>query len=165
MQLVLDTGSLDVLAQAFERFPEFARQELRVFGHAATQYLQGEVVDRTPAAEGALRASAFTYVEELPSGMIGVVAMSSPYVEAVELGTKPHMPPIEPLEQWVKTKLGLSGKEGARAARGIQWKIYHHGTEGAHMFERALDDGAAEVERQFAATMRRLADRLAGAAQ
>lgn len=165
MQLVLDAGSLDVLAHAFEQFPEYARQELLVFGHSATQYLQGEVIDRTPAAEGALRDSAFTHVEELPTGMIGVVAMSSPYVEAVEIGTKPHMPPIAPLEQWVKTKLGLSGKEGARAARGIQWKIYHHGTKGAHMFERTLEAGAAEVERLFAATMRRLADRLAGAAQ
>jgi hypothetical protein len=165
MQLVLDAGSLGVLDQAFARFPDFARQELSVFGHAATQYLKGEVIDRTPAAEGALRDSAFTRVEELPSGMIGVVAMSSPYVEAVELGTKPHMPPIEPLEQWVKTKLGLSGKEGANAARGIQWKIFHHGTKGAHMFESALDAGAAELERQFGATMQRLADRLAGAAQ
>lgn len=165
LNLVLDCGSLNVLAQAFDLFPDFARQELRVFGHASTQYLQGEVVDRTPAAEGELRDSAFTRVEELPAGMIGVVAMSSPYVEAVELGTRPHMPPIAPLEQWVQTKLGLSGKEGAQVARRIQWKIHHHGTDGAHMFEHALDAGGGELERQFAATMRRLADRLAGAAQ
>lgn len=161
MKVVLATDDLDVVRRAFDRFPELARQELRMAMHAATLYLQREVVERTPAAEGTLRDSIHPFVQELPGGMLGVVGTSLAYAEAVELGTKPHMPPIAPLEQWVRTKLGKSGKEGASIARSIQWHISHYGTPGAGMFHRGLTAGIGEIGRLFGDALQRLRTRLA----
>lgn len=160
LDIVFDQASLKMLAAAFGRIPEITQTELRRFMHSATQFLQGEVVERTPAAEGTLRGSIIAGVRELPGDFLGTVGTSLSYAEAVELGTKAHMPPIEPLEQWVRTKIGLSGKKATAMARGIQWKIYHHGTKGAFMFRDAVKDNKAEVERQFAATVARIANAL-----
>lgn len=44
-------------------------------------------------------------------------------------GTKPHTPPIKPLEQWVVRKLGIKFPEGKGVARAIQHKISKQGTE------------------------------------
>ena len=175
MKFVFDTADLAILARAFAAAPELARDEARRFLHAATEYLKGEVVERTPAAAGTLRASIAAAgtlrasiaaaVEEDGPGLLGVVATSLAYAVPVELGTKPHMPPIEPLEQWVRTRLGLSDKAAASAARRIQWKIAHYGTPAAGMFHRGFAAGRANVERMFADAMARLRDRIVEAAR
>lgn len=165
MSMVFDTASIEILQQAFARFPDLARDELRRFMAWASIFLQGEVIDRTPAAEGALRDSVHPFIEEVPGGMHGGAGTALAYAIPVELGTKPHMPPIGPLEQWVRTKLGKGGKDATRIARAIQWKISHYGTPGAGMFHRALAANRGELARQFALSMIRLRDRLAEASQ
>lgn len=156
MRFVFDTESLRTLDIAFANFPDKTRQEMRRFMHGATQFLQGEVVDRTPAAQGNLRASIGSDVEETGVGLIGVVSTSMAYAVPVELGTKPHMAPIEPLEQWVRVKLGLSQKAATSVARSIQWKIAHYGTPAAGMFHRGFAAGRGQVETLFSASMERL---------
>lgn len=165
MKIVFDTASLETFRRAFEQFPALARIEFYRFAQGATALLQGEVVERTPAAEGVLRGSIIGGVQEIPGGMLGFVGTAQPYAEAVELGTKPHMPPIAPLEQWVRTKIGLSGKRATAMARGIQWKIFHHGTKGAFMFREALQANRGAVAEQFAQAMARLRSRFEGSAQ
>ncbi|MBK6402096.1 MAG: HK97 gp10 family phage protein [Rhodocyclaceae bacterium] len=165
MKFVFDTADLAILARAFAAAPELARDEARRFLHAATEYLKGEVVERTPAAAGTLRASIAAAVEEDGPGLLGVVATALDYAVPVELGTRPHKPPIEPLEQWVRTRLGLTDKAAASAARRIQWKIAHYGTPAAGMFHRGVAAGRANVERLFADGMARLRDRIVGAAR
>lgn len=162
MNIVFDTGSLETLARAFERFPDLAREEVGRFMHAATAHLQGEVIEHTPAAEGVLRGSIHPYVQEIPGGMLGGVGTALAYAEAVELGTRPHWAPIAPLEQWARTKLGLGPKEAASAARGIQRAIAARGTPAAGMFHRALAANAGEIARQFNLAMQRLRSRLEG---
>jgi hypothetical protein len=165
MKIAFATDDLDLLARCFERFPAETRQVLRGWMHAATLFLQGEVIERTPAAEGALRASVHPWMQEIPGGMLGGVGTSLAYAEAVELGSKPHMPPIQPLEQWVRTKLGKSGKEGTQIARSIQWHISHYGTPAAGMFHRGLSVGAGEIARQFGLAIEQLRARVFGGAR
>ncbi len=165
MDFVFDTSSLAILEQAFEHFPQMARDQAKAFLRASTVYLQGEVVERTPAAQGILRQSIGATVESDGVGVLGVVGTSLAYAVPVELGTRPHMPPIAPLEQWVAKKLGISGKAGTAVARRIQWKIARYGTPAAGMFHRGFSAGRANVERLFATYMTRLRDQVVAAAK
>jgi hypothetical protein len=136
------------------------RQELSVFTHAMTQHMRSEVIDRTPAAFGTLRASITGEVQTMASGILGVVGTPQPYAVPVELGTKPHMPPVQPLQDWVRQKLGLSGAEGRSVAFAIARKISKKGTKGHFMFRDAFTDNAAEVQRQFDQTVSRIVARI-----
>jgi hypothetical protein len=85
---------------------------------------------------------------------------ANPYALPVELGTKPHFPPLQPLLDWAQHKLGLHGEEAEEAARAIQLKISWHGTKGAFMFRGAMEDGEPTIRRMYEACMIRIAERI-----
>ncbi len=161
VSIVLDVARLE---RAFQAAPGIVREELRKFAVAATMLLEGEVKDRTPqGAHGHLAQSITSEVSNLADGVLGVVGSPLAYAVPVELGTKPHMPPIQPLEDWVQHKLGKMGPEIKRVAQAIAWKIKHHGTKGAFMFKDAFEANQDEVLRQFEATAARIVQRIEGA--
>lgn len=153
----------DRLEQAFRQAPDIVRQELDTFMHAATQHIQSEVQDRTPAAMGTLRASIHGSVERMSDGVLGVVGTAQPYAVPVELGSKPHFPPVQALQDWVRVKLGKSGKEGRGIAFAIARKIGKKGTKGHFMFRDAFEANQNEVRRQFDATAARILARIGSA--
>lgn len=161
--LTITLHGWEQLQQAFARAPEIVREELGAFAHAATQHLRSEVVDRTPAAMGTLRASIHGSVERMADGVLGVVGTVQPYAVPVELGTKPHFPPVQALEDWVRQKLGLSGKEAHNAAFLIARKISKKGTQGHFMFRDAFQANQAEVQHQFDAAATRIVTRIGAA--
>lgn len=154
------------IQQALARAPEVVRQELSVFTHAMVNLLTTEVVDRTPTAFGKLRGSITGEVKSMADGMLGVIGTPQPYAVPVELGTKPHMPPIYPwkgheaLEDWVRQKLGVSGADVRRVAYLVARKISKKGTPGHFMFRDAFNANAAEVQRQFDQTVSRIVARI-----
>lgn len=154
------------LERTMQTAPTVVEAELKAFTAAALMYLEGEVKDRTPqGAHGHLAQSITSEARGgLADGVLGVVGSPLPYAIPVELGTKPHMPPILPLVDWVTQKLGKGGSEAESIARRIAWKIKHHGTKGAFMFQGAFDAGQDEVKRQFLATMERILARVEGTA-
>ena len=152
------------LQAALARAPEVVNEELQRFMAEATMHLRTEVIDRTPAAAGTLRASISTDWQSTVGGMLGVVGTPQPYAIPVELGTRPHMPPVQPIQDWVRQKLGLSGKEGRSVAFAIARKISKVGTKGHFMFRDAFNDNAEEVQRQFDQTVSRIVARIGGPA-
>ena len=56
----------------------------------------------------------------------------------VELGTKPHYPPVAPIADWAVSKLGVSHQEAQGVAHAVARKIAAEGTEGAHMFSEGF---------------------------
>lgn len=154
------------LERAMQSAPTVVEAELKAFTAAALMYLEGEVKDRTPqGAHGHLAQSITSEARGgLADGVLGVVGSPLPYAIPVELGTKPHMPPVQPLVDWVMHKLGKGGSEAESIAWRIAWKIKHHGTKGAFMFKGAFDAGQDEVKRQFLATMERILARVEGTA-
>jgi len=128
-------------------------------------HLQAEVQDRTPTTHGTLRVSILGDVRPLAGlGMEGVVGTSLAYALPVELGTKPHMPPVAPLVQWAKQKLGVSGKEAERAGWAIARKIARVGTKGHFMFATAFAENEAQIVRGFGVAVSRIERRIAGEA-
>ena len=64
----------------------------------------------------------------------------------VELGTRPHRPPLYALYPWVQVKFGLTDlREIRRAAWGVATLIEQRGTAGHFMFQRALEEHERDV--------------------
>ena len=162
--LTLQLTGAERLQQALASAPEIVRQELRVFSHAAVMHLKAEVQDRTPTAMGTLRASIHADAHSNPQGVLGVVGTPLAYAVPVELGTRPHFPPVQALEDWVRQKLGLSGKEARSVAFAIARKISKVGTQGHFMFRDAFEANADEMQRQFDQTVSRIVARIGGPA-
>lgn len=74
----------------------------------------------------------------------GVMGVGEKYGAYVEYGTKPHFPPVAPIERWAKTKLGVSGL-GFLIAR----KIGRFGTKAQPYVEPAWTVGVPYVQKQF----------------
>jgi hypothetical protein len=139
----------DELAAAFAAAPELVRRRLNVYMNGATMYLQSEIQERTPTSgHGTLRGSFSSEVHELGDSVVGVVGTPLAYAIPVELGTRPHFPPVDAIEDWVNVKLGITGPEGKRVAYAIARKIAARGTKGAFMVQRGFDAARPELERQ-----------------
>lgn len=151
---------------AMQQSPEIVVSELKAAMYEAEQYLEREVKENTPVgAQGFLRQSVFSETPQLLGDtVLGVVGSPLRYAESVELGTKPHWAPIQPLIDWVEQKLNISPDESEGVARRIQYKIAHKGTTGAFMFKTAFDRGQDTVNRIFEAAQGRIVQRLAGQA-
>lgn len=151
MDVKVIPGSFAQLPAALALAPGYTVRRLTMTMHAVVQRLQGGVVERTPAAHGTLRQSVFGEVQAFPDGLgvEGVVGAGAGYAPYVELGTRPHMPPLAPLVDWVEVKLGLRGKEALRAARAIRWSIFQRGTLAIGMFHLTLRDQLPEIEASF----------------
>ncbi len=165
MDIRVDLPGFAQLQAMLQQAPDIANQEFRAFLLGAVSHLQGEVQQRTPTAHGSLRGSIISSVQSMPDGIgvEGVVGTSLAYALPVELGTKPHMPPIEPLVDWAMQKFGLDEKAARKAAFGIAYRIAQRGTIGYGMFNRTYAANKANLERQAGATVQRIAARMAGA--
>lgn len=164
MKASLDLQGWAALDADFRRAPDIVREEMLKAVTEADQLLEREVKDLTPTATGMSRAGIFSQEQPLPDGAIGVVGTAQPHMVYVELGTLPHFPPVEPLEDWVRVKLGISDeKEVHSVAYRIARKIAARGTLAVGMFNRTWARQETAVVRIFEAARDRIAARLAGA--
>lgn len=71
------------------------------------------------------------------------------YTDQLVQGRAPgSMPPVSPIEDWVKSKFGLSGREATGAAWAIATKIKNEGTTWYKSGGSDLVDGVLTQERQ-----------------
>lgn len=123
----------------------------------AQMLLEREIKERAPTSgAGTLRDS----IGALPivigeSAVRGEVGSALPYAVPVELGSRPHRPPIEPLADWVRRKLGKRGKEARGIAFAIANKIARDGTRPRHMATEALAATQAQILEMLAAAAER----------
>jgi len=68
-----------------------------------------------------------------------IIVYSVPYAAAVEFGSAPHMPPVDPLIGWVGRKLGKAGKEGKSIGWAIAKKIEKEGIQAKPFLRNALE--------------------------
>ena len=68
------------------------------------------------------------------------IVYSAPYAEVIEFGSEPHMPPVKPIERWVRLKLGITNEQEARSiAWAIAKGIEKEGTRPQPFLRPALD--------------------------
>lgn len=143
----------DGVNRLMREFPEIVREETEKRIRIIVARLEKDVVENTPSGIGGaagLRGSIHGRVESDGSRHLGIVSTASPYGEVVEVGRKPgSFPPVAPIARWAQVKLGVSADDAESVGLLIARKIYHKGTTGAKMFEKAWNQDRPWVESQL----------------
>lgn len=164
MNVTIDIAELPDLVRAWQRAPAVVESELHAATVEATLLLEREVKELTPigiGAGGGLRGSISAREPEVSSdAVLGVVGTAMRYAEAVELGTRPHFPPVQPLADWAQFKLGVPEAQARDVGFLIARKIARQGTEGRFMFRDAFEANRGQVEAIYARAHARIRDQL-----
>ena len=164
MNLSMSLGSMDAIMRGLLDAPEFTRKVLNATMTEATLLVESEVKENIPRVTGVSANSIASDVISSPAGVLGVVASSQASVVALELGTRPHMPPIAALEPWVKAVLGIrEPKEIKSVAFLVARKIARVGTEPKKPFAKAAASTQAQVLAMFERAAQQVVDHLGGA--
>lgn len=172
MDLRLDVENAVQITAAFAQAPEIVMEELETAMGSVMQYLHRETMDRTPKDSGLLRAGFIPEVESARAFdlVVGTLSNALPYALPVELGTKPHFPPLAPLADWALRHIeyfssgsGDDVPDPWQIARGIQRKIGRQGSPGYGMARFALLDGRETIAAEFAEAGARITARIEAA--
>lgn len=161
MQVSIHADAALTIGRAWAAHPHLVTEELETAMLSSLLYLEGQTAERTPVNLGTLRRSYTSHVSTFIDAVFGTMSSPVSYAMPIEMGTRPHYPPLEPLINWVEAKLGLVGDEAEGAARGIQRKIGRFGTPGYGMARYALIDGQATIRAEFDDAAERITLRLA----
>lgn len=159
----LSMQALATFQRALQDAPELTDHELLVAATESTLLVEREVKELIPrGATGLTAASITSDVLSTPAGPLGVVGSTQPAALFVELGTRPHMPPVAPLVPWVRNVLGVPQDRARTVAYLVARKIAQRGTRAQRPFARALEATEAQIVRIFEDAADRLAAHLAG---
>ena len=170
MQVSINVDAALVISRAWATHPDLVMEELEQAMGSSLVYLQGQVVERSKIRPGDAHEGLVTghlarsfgiTTQVFMDAVFGEVNNPLTYALPVELGTRPHFPPLDPLINWVEAKLGLYGDDAEGAARGIQRKIGRFGTPGRFMARDALAFGRDSVAQEFSDAAERIVKRLA----
>ncbi len=117
----------------------------------ATMMVTASAKRFAPVDTGRLRASITPEVRSTPTEVIGVVGSNVKYAPYVELGTKPHWPPISALEVWAR-RHGTSAFLVARA-------IARRGTKAHRFLQQAFEQNQARIVALFEQTVKQIVEK------
>ena len=164
MPVKIELAGFAELNAAWAKAPDIVREEMTAAMWESEFLIEREVKEKTPVGVGGgggLRGSIAAQSPEVSSDIVlGVVGTSMAHAIPVEIGTKPHFPPIQPLEDWVIAKLGVPEKEAHGVAFLVARKIAARGTLAIGMFHRTFSANQAKVEQIFSGARQRIAERL-----
>jgi hypothetical protein len=165
MMVKIDLEGFAELDAAWRLAPDIVREEMTAAMLESDLLLEREVKEKTPVGvggAGGLKGSIAAQEPEISSDVVlGVVGTAMAHAVPVEIGTRPHFPPVQPLEDWVIAKLGVPEKDAHGVAFLVARKIAARGTLAVGMFHRAFNEQRPKVEAIFAAARQRIAERLA----
>ncbi|WP_430391075.1 hypothetical protein [Dyella sp. 20L07] len=169
MNFTTDTSQVKQFAELWRRAPDITREELLRAVTESDLLLQGELMQALPKGAGGLHGAGlagtlFTEENALADNVIGLVATKETYAEYVETGVRAHMPPLQPIEDWVQAVLHLSGEEAKGAAFAIRWKQFHHGIKANPVWQKIYTKVLPAVHAKFDQAAQRILGRLAGGA-
>lgn len=98
-----------------------------------------------PVNTGALRQS--IKWSPLPKG--AAVFSDAPHFPFMEYGTRPHMPPVEPLVVWATRKFQVGEKEARAIAWAVAIKISREGIEPRGFFAKGMARARGIVEAEI----------------
>jgi HK97 gp10 family phage protein len=141
------------------------RAALAKLARMAPEKLKGAIAESTINIHGEARRNVTTDVGFLKSsinfevtsgGLTGEVRVNSNYGPYVEFGTRPHFPPVEPLEEWAR-RHGMPPGTGFLIARKIarfgtpaQPFLFPAAEAERNPFVRAVRDALIQAARESA---------------
>lgn len=140
---MLKTGfkiDLSEIEELTRKYPKISKDVRESKITEALMLLEAAAKKDTPYGAGPihLRDTIHSKVSAAGAKVVGVLGTPLEHGVPVEMGTKPHFPPVGPIQFWVEKKLGYTGKEAASVAFLIARAISRRGTKGAKMFETAF---------------------------
>lgn len=154
------------MLNAFEIAPDIFFEEMTATTWQSELLLERDIKELTPVGIGGGSGLKGDISAREPiilaDNVIGATGTSLNYAVPVELGTKPHMPPIQPLADWAEQVLGVGSNEAWRVGTAIAYKINRDGTEGAHMFERGFKANQQQIQQLYQDAGERIIARIAG---
>lgn len=161
--LTISTSGLAAIQRGLAEAPDATWRELLSTMTQATMLVEREVKEGIPrGATGLTAASVSSDAFSTAAGVLGVVGSSQAPASFVELGTRPHMPPVAALVPWVRAVLGVDAKRAPGVAFLIARKIARKGTKAQRPFALALARTDGQVLRMFEDAAGRIAANLAG---
>lgn len=131
--------NLPEVLRELELIDDAVMDELTLTMRRSVDVLEQAVVQRTPVASGATRQGWGTDVQRGVSAVKGRVANPVEHAIFAEKGRAPgKMPPIDPIEIWVRRVLGVGADQSRQVAFLVARAIGQRGTKGAHMAEKGL---------------------------
>lgn len=139
-------------------------EEMRRALNAGVLHLKGAIQPETPVGvTGALRAGVQTSITGEATSLVGRVFDPVSYAMPVESGSRPHFPPVGPLQLWVRRKLGITDEREVRSVAFLVARaISRRGTPAVQMFRRSFDAHRDRVLGFFEQANARIVARLAG---
>ena len=144
----------DDIKLAQKELPHITRKAMDKSTQFIKNKVQNKIVSEQITFQGGLQQSVFARVQ---SPFKGIVSVGKKYGIFVEKGTRPHWPPIAPIEKWARIKLGRPGL-GFVVAR----KIARSGTKAHPYFMPAVEKSVPTVRKLFDQTLVEFVDLLAG---
>lgn len=145
-KIIADLSELEKLTRLYPKISEDVRVSKLT---EALALLERGVKLKTPEGAGPihLRDSIHPKVSISGKSVKGLLGTPLAHGEPVELGTKPHFPPIGPIQHWVEKKLGKSGSDAKSIAFAIAITIARRGTKGKFMFQEGFEENEDRVMR------------------
>lgn len=158
----LDVTAMTERAAMLRQAPEITRQEIERSMLEALLLTERELKENTPVgAHGLLRGSYAHEIRGATRGdVVGIVGSPLNYALPVELGTKPHFPPLDALKDWVEKKLGVDPSRSENVAFLVARKIAKRGTKGAGMASKTFAENSLQIIAILEAAVPRIAARL-----
>ena len=167
MRFTIDASEIKGLRALWSLAPQIVGDEMYAVVVEADQYIKGELQQQLPRGAGGISGGAglvgsiFTDEQRMSDRVIGAVGSPLVHAEYVEVGTRPHMPPIQPLQDWVQTKLNITDEAESRSvAFLIARKISRVGTKPDGTWQRIYEASQVGIEARFARGVDRVLDRL-----
>ncbi len=161
--MTLSAQALQTLERGLREAPQLLHEVLLPVMTQVTKSLEGNVADAMPTGvSGNTRRSITSDAFSTPAGVLGVVGSNQPAALFVELGTKPHMPPVKALIPWVQAVLGVEPKRAPGVAFLVARKIARVGTKAQRPFANTLAAQQGQIVRAFEDAAAELAQRMAG---
>lgn len=147
--LEVDAEDLRQVGEDLGKMGRAVQAEIPLKMRKATLILEREAKKQAPVNLGALRSSIGSEIEGLGLNTIGRVGSAKSYAPFVELGTRPHWPPLRPIIYWVARKFRATGLRLRRIARGVQRGIAARGTRARLFLQGAFEEKRKEVVAVF----------------
>jgi len=102
--------------------------------------IRERAINNAPVAFGGLKGKIRSNVVDLT----GTVWSGEKYGIFVELGTRPHFPPVEKLKPWAALKLG-----NENLAWAVAKKIAREGTDPQPFMQPAVEESLSDIQNNF----------------
>jgi hypothetical protein len=153
---------LDEAIRDIDNIDNFVLDDLALTMHRAVDIVRNSVVQfSTVGVTGQYRQGWGTKVERGFSAVKGIVSNPVEHAIYAERGRGPgKMPPLAPIELWVRRVLGISPPESKQVAFLVARAIGRRGTKGAHAAEKGLEAVRGIVEADFRGVPARVSARI-----